>query len=70
MENSAHEQIKAWLAKDGRKASWLAAQVGVTRPMMSKWLKGGVVPLAIYRHKISELTGLAVADRCAWEKKE
>ncbi len=63
----APQMIKEWLARDGRKASWLAEKTGVTRPMMSKWLKGGVVPLAVYRNKMSDITGLPVAGRGGWE---
>ncbi|MDI9407778.1 MAG: hypothetical protein QM523_00860 [Candidatus Pacebacteria bacterium] len=67
MENKAPHLIKQWLANDGRKASWLAEKVGASRPTMSGWLNQGVLPIAIYRAKLAEVTGLAVAERGAWK---
>ena len=66
MEHKAPELIKRWLADDGRMASWLAAKTGATRPMVSGWLNGQAIPIAMYREKLAGLTGLPVAEMEAW----
>lgn len=66
METKAPQLIREWLARDGRMASWLAAQTGATRPMMSGWLNGKAVPIAMYRNKLSDITGLPIANLEAW----
>lgn len=66
MENKAPHMIKGWLANDGRKACWLAEKVKATRPMMSVWLSGKTVPIAVYRSAIAEVTGLDVSAKDLW----
>jgi len=66
MEKKAPHLIRSWLAHDGRMASWLASQTGATQPMVSGWLNGRAVPIALYRDKLAQVTGLPVADRDAW----
>jgi len=67
METKAPHLIRAWLTQDGRMASWLASQTGATRPMMSGWLSGKAIPIAMYRTKLAAVTGLPVAEKMAWQ---
>lgn len=65
MENK-QTPLDGWLQREGRKGGWLATQLGVTDAMVSKWRKGHVLPIAIYRREIERITGGSVpAD--AWK---
>ena len=52
----AQDLIRQWANDGGRKLGWLADQVPVAKSSMSRWMQGGVVPAAIYRNRIAEIT--------------
>lgn len=54
----AQQQIREWCDKDGRKLGWLAKKVPVASSSFSRWMKGRVVPSAVYRHRLADLTGI------------
>jgi len=35
--------------------------------MMSGWLSGKAIPIAMYRAKLAAVTGLPVAEKVAWQ---
>lgn len=57
----AQKQIRAWADKDGRKLSWLAGHVPVASSSLSRWMTGRVMPSAVYRHRIADITGIEEA---------
>lgn len=54
----AQNQIRQWCRKDGRKLGWIAAQVPVANSSLSRWMTGRVVPSAVYRHRLADITGI------------
>ncbi len=54
----AQRQIREWCAKDGRKLGWLAAKVPVAASSFSRWMTGRIVPSAVYRNRLADLTGI------------
>lgn len=54
----AGELIRLWCAQDGRKLGWLARQVPVASSSFSRWMTGRIVPSAVYRHRLADLTGI------------
>ena len=54
----AQIQIRQWCAKDRRKLGWIAAQVPVAKSSLSRWMTGRVVPSAVYRHRLADITGI------------
>lgn len=54
----AQTQIRQWCRKDGRKLGWLAEQVPVAKSSLSRWMKSRVVPGAVYRHRLADITGI------------
>jgi len=54
------EQLKAWLTREGRKAKWLAARIGVPEARMSKWVNGHARPMLEHRLSIEAETGVPV----------
>lgn len=63
----AQKQIREWAAKDGRKLLWLAGHIPVASPSLSRWMTGRVLPSAVYRHRIADITGLDdVRDEANW----
>ena len=54
----AQRQIREWCAKDGRKLGWLAKKVPVASSSLSRWMTGRVVPSAVYRHRLADITGI------------
>lgn len=67
MEQKAPTIIKQWLSAEGRKAAWIAAKTGATPQMLSGWLNGKAVPIALYRAKLAEVTGLDVEPVEKWQ---
>lgn len=63
----AQKQIREWANKDGRKLAWLAGHVPVASSSLSRWMTGRVMPSAVYRHRIADITGLDdVRDEANW----
>ena len=54
----AQTKIRLWCAQDGRKLGWLARQVPVASSSFSRWMTGRIVPSAVYRHRLADLTGI------------
>jgi hypothetical protein len=54
----AQTQIRQWCAKDGRKLGWVAQQIPVASSSFSRWMTGRIVPSAVYRHRIADITGI------------
>ncbi len=54
----AQSKIRQWCRKDGRKLGWLAEQVPVANSSLSRWMTGRVVPSAVYRHRLADITGI------------
>jgi hypothetical protein len=54
----AQTQIRLWCAQDGRKLGWLARKVPVASSSLSRWMTGRVVPSAVYRHRLADITGI------------
>lgn len=64
----AQDLIRQWAKDGGRKLGWLADQIPVAKSSMSRWMQGGIVPGAIYRNRIAEITGLdSLRDKEMWE---
>lgn len=66
MTHEAQTLIREWLAAEGRKNNWLAAQVPTRPQTLSAWLAGRYVPSPPARRRIQEITGLPVDDAEAW----
>ena len=60
MNKSGASLLRDWIAKTGRKASWVASQIPVNRSHLHQWLNGKHTPRDVYRIRISEVTGGAV----------
>ena len=63
--HTAVEALEAWLASEGRRKDWLARQIGTTPATLSRWISRTQTPLPIYRARIADITGGAVAVE-AW----
>lgn len=57
----AQKLIRQWADDGGRKMSWVAAQVPVAGSSFSRWMTGRVIPSAVYRHRIADITGIEEA---------
>lgn len=63
----AGESIRLWCARDGRKLGWIAAQVPVANSSLSRWMMGRVIPSAVYRYRMADITGIeALRDEGNW----
>ena len=62
----AQQLIRDWLASEGRKLGWLAAQVPVNQANLFRWLKSKQMPREVYRIRLSDITGLDVRDKALW----
>lgn len=62
----AYEQIRDWTHREGRKLSWLAAQVPMNASHLTQCLKGNHVPIEMTRNRLAAITGLDVAAEEAW----
>jgi len=63
----AQRQIREWCARDGRKLGWIAAQVPVANSSLSRWMMGRVIPSAVYRYRMADITGIeALRDEENW----
>jgi hypothetical protein len=64
----AQDQIRQWAKNGGRKIGWIADQVPVAKSSMSRWMQGSIVPGAIYRNRLSQITGIEeIRDRECWK---
>jgi hypothetical protein len=54
----AQTKIRLWCAKDGRKLGWIAQQIPVASSSFSRWMTGRIVPSAVYRYRIADITGI------------
>jgi hypothetical protein len=54
----AQTKIRLWCAKDGRKLGWIARKIPVASSSFSRWMTGRIVPSAVYRHRIADITGI------------
>ncbi len=50
--------IRKWADDGGRKLGWLSAQIPVAQSSMSRWMRGHIVPSAVYRNRIADITGV------------
>jgi DNA-binding transcriptional regulator YdaS (Cro superfamily) len=49
-------KLRIWLWEARRRQQWLAAELGVSGPTVSRWLNGKRIPEAPYRKAIARLT--------------
>jgi hypothetical protein len=64
----AQELIRQWANKDGRKLGWIADQIPVAKSSMSRWMQNNIVPGAVYRNRLAEITGLeSLRDKECWK---
>ena len=54
----AQELIRQWANKDGRKLGWIADQIPVAKSSMSRWMQNNIVPGAVYRNRLADITGI------------
>lgn len=66
MENKASRAIKDYLAREGRKSSWLAEKVGVAPVSMSRYLNGRSAPIQAVRINLSRIIGVDVLQDEMW----
>lgn len=57
----AQKLIREWADRDGRKLAWVASHVPVASSSFSRWMTGRVIPSAVYRHRIADITGIEEA---------
>jgi hypothetical protein len=62
----AQRLIREWVRAEGRKLSWLAEQVPVHAGDLSRWLNGKQMPRAVYRVRLTDITGINVKDETMW----
>ena len=60
MKKSGATLLRDWIAKTGRKATWVASEIPVNRSHLHQWLNGKYTPRDVYRIRIFEVTGGAV----------
>lgn len=63
--NQGADQLRQWLASEGRKAIWLADRLGVDQTLVSHWLAGRRVPPYEMAEAI-EILSDKVVGRAAW----
>ena len=64
----AQELIRQWADKDGRKLGWIADQIPVAKSSMSRWMQNNIVPGAVYRNRLADITGLeSLRDKECWK---
>jgi hypothetical protein len=64
----AQDQIRQWAADGGRKLGWIADQVPVAKSSMSRWMQNNIVPGAIYRNRLAEITGIdGLREKECWK---
>jgi len=64
----AQELIRQWANKDGRKLGWIADQIPVAKSTMSRWMQNNIVPGAVYRNRLADITGLeSLRDKECWK---
>ena len=54
----AQDLIRQWAKDGGRKLGWVAQQIPVASSSFSRWMTGRIVPSAVYRHRIADITGI------------
>jgi transcriptional regulator with XRE-family HTH domain len=54
------KRLLAWLEEQGQSQVWLAAQLGVARAVLWRWLAGKQTPRVTFAVRIERLTGGAV----------
>ena len=50
-------KLQDWLDREERTAKWMASQIGSTRPMLSRWMRGHKVPHLWYVQRVHRVTG-------------
>ncbi len=64
----AQELIRQWANKDGRKLGWIADQIPVAKSSMSRWMQNNIVPGAVYRNRLADITGIeSLRDKECWK---
>ena len=64
----AQELIRQWGDKDGRKLGWIADQIPVAKSSMSRWMQNNIVPGAVYRNRLADITGIeSLRDKECWK---
>jgi hypothetical protein len=64
----AQDQIRQWAADGGRKLGWIADQVPVAKSSMSRWMQNNIVPGAIYRNRLADITGIdGLREKECWK---
>ncbi len=63
----AQNHIKDWLRAEGRRKSWLAAQVAVNPTTVSRWFSGKLTPTPQARIILSQIVGEDLTDEGAWK---
>ena len=64
----AQELIRQWADKDGRKLGWIADQIPVAKSSMSRWMQNNLVPGAVYRNRLADITGIeSLRDKECWK---
>ncbi len=64
----AQELIRQWADKDGRKLGWIADQIPVAKSSMSRWMQNNIVPGAVYRNRLADITGIeSLRDKECWK---
>ena len=64
----AQDLIRQWAADGGRKLGWIADQVPVAKSSMSRWMQNNIVPGAVYRNRLAEITGIdSLREKECWK---
>jgi hypothetical protein len=64
----AQDLIRQWAADGGRKLGWIADQVPVAKSSMSRWMQNNIVPGAIYRNRLADITGIdGLREKDCWK---
>ncbi len=64
----AQDLIRQWAADGGRKLGWIADQVPVAKSSMSRWMQNNIVPGAIYRNRLADITGIdGLREKECWK---
>ncbi|MCP3025984.1 helix-turn-helix transcriptional regulator [Halobacillus sp. A5] len=54
--------LNEWIAKRGFKKKWVAAQIGVSSEVMSRWVNGKSIPSLENALKLAEILNCKVED--------
>lgn len=58
MQETAVQEIEAWLVAEGRKKEWLARQLGINRATLSQWLARKYRPTEPHRIMMHKICGV------------